>query len=84
MKTSRLASSVTSHSLIIVREFDLMQGISESYRFLRRTWPLVTASLVLGLSQIERIVPETVHGCSWNNARLFTPEFVALSCGVVQ
>jgi hypothetical protein len=31
MKTSRLASSVTSHSLIIVREFDLMQGISEPY-----------------------------------------------------
>jgi hypothetical protein len=31
MKTSRLAQSVTSHSLIIVREFDLMQGISEPY-----------------------------------------------------
>src|SRR5205807_10651100 len=31
MKTSRLAQAVTSHSLIIVREFDLMQGISEPY-----------------------------------------------------
>jgi hypothetical protein len=28
MKTSRLAQAVTSHSLIIVREFALMQGIS--------------------------------------------------------
>src|SRR5260370_14184514 len=31
MKSSRLASSVTSHSLIIVREFDLVQGISEPH-----------------------------------------------------
>src|SRR6266446_3067594 len=31
MKTSRLAQSVTSHSLIIVREFALMQGISEPF-----------------------------------------------------
>jgi hypothetical protein len=30
MKTSRLAQAVTSHSLIIVREFDLMQEISTS------------------------------------------------------
>src|SRR6266566_1662601 len=29
MNTSRFASSVTSYSLIIVREFDLMQGISD-------------------------------------------------------
>jgi hypothetical protein len=29
MKTSRLAQAVTSHSLIIVREFDRMQGITE-------------------------------------------------------
>src|SRR2546421_10813550 len=31
MKPSRRALSVTAHSLIIVREFDLMQGISEPY-----------------------------------------------------
>ncbi len=31
MKTSRLAQSVTSNSLIIVREFAMMQGISEPY-----------------------------------------------------
>src|SRR5205807_10609838 len=31
MKSSRRAQAVTSHSLIIVREFALMQGISESY-----------------------------------------------------
>src|SRR2546426_7408516 len=30
MKPSRRAQAVTSHSLIIVREFDLMQGIEEA------------------------------------------------------
>src|SRR6266700_5834792 len=33
MKTSRLAQAVTSHSLIIVREFALMQGLSEWIAF---------------------------------------------------